>query len=300
MNDISVNFLGVDFKNPVVTASGTFSVGREYSDFVDLNKLGGITAKGIANKPWNGNNAPRIAETYGGMLNAVGLQNEGAQNFIEKDIPYLRQFDTNIIVNLCGHSVEEYVEVATMMRGSDVDLYELNISCPNVSAGGITFGTDEQAVFEVVSKVKAILDKPLVVKLTPNVSDITKIAKSAESAGADGLSLINTLLGMKIDIHKRKTILANRTGGLSGPCIKPVALNMVNRVYHSVNIPIIGMGGCTTYEDCVEFIMAGASLVAVGTANFMNPYATVEIIDGLQKFVDENNIKNLSEIRGII
>ncbi len=300
MNNIGVDFLGVDFKNPIITASGTFSVGREYSDFVDLNKLGGITAKGIANKPWIGNNAPRIAETYGGMLNAVGLQNEGAQHFKENEIPFIRQFDTNIIVNLCGHSVEEYVEVAQMMKGSDVDLYELNISCPNVSAGGITFGTDEKAVFEVVSKVKSILDKPLVVKLTPNVSDITKIAKSAEDAGADGLSLINTLLGMKIDINKRKTVLANRTGGLSGPAIKPVALNMVNKVYHSVNIPLIGMGGCTTYEDAVEFIMAGATLVAVGTANFINPHATIEIIDGLQKFVDDNNIKNLDEIRGII
>lgn len=299
-NDISVDFLGVKFKNPIVTASGTFSVGREYSDFVDLNKLGGITCKGIANKPWDGNKAPRIAETYGGMLNAVGLQNEGAQNFIENDLPYLRSFDTNIIVNLCGHTVEEYVEVCEIMKGSDVDLYELNISCPNVSKGGITFGTDEKAVFEVVSKVKKILDKPLVVKLTPNVSDITAIAKSAESAGADGLSLINTLLGMSIDINKRKAILANKTGGLSGPSIKPVALNMVNKVYHSVKIPIIGMGGCTTYSDCVEFIMAGSTLVGVGTANFINPFATVEIIDGLQKWVNDNNVENLSTIRGII
>ncbi len=300
MNNLGVNFLGVDFKNPIITASGTFSVGREYSDFIDLNKLGGITAKGIANKPWNGNNAPRIAETYGGMLNAVGLQNDGAENFIKNEIPFVRQFDTNLIVNLCGHSLEEYIEVATIMKGQDVDLYELNISCPNVSAGGITFGTDEKAVFEVVSKVKSIIDKPLIVKLTPNVSDIVSIAKAAESAGADALSLINTLLGMKIDINKRKTVLANRTGGLSGPAIKPVAINMVNKVYHSVDIPIIGMGGCTTWEDAVEFIMAGSSLVAVGTANFMNPYATIEIIDGLQNYVNENNIKNLSEIRGII
>ncbi len=262
--------------------------------------MGGITAKGIANKPWNGNNTPRIAETYGGMLNAVGLQNDGAQNFIKNEIPFVRQFDTKLIVNLCGHSLEEYVEVAQMMKGQDVDLYELNISCPNVKAGGITFGTDEKAVYEVVSKVKSIIDKPLVVKLTPNVSDIVSIAKSAESAGADALSLINTLLGMKIDIHKRKTVLANRTGGLSGPAIKPVALNMVNKVYHNVDIPIIGMGGCTTWEDAVEFIMAGSSLVAVGTANFMNPYATVEIIDGMQNYVNENNINNLSEIRGII
>lgn len=298
--DISVNYLGVDFKNPIITASGTFSVGREYSDFIDINKLGGITAKGIANKPWNGNSTPRIAETYGGMLNAVGLQNDGAEYFIKNEIPFVRQFDTNLIVNLCGHTVEEYVEVCQMMKGQDVDLYELNISCPNVSAGGITFGTDEKAVYEVVSKVKKILDKPLVVKLTPNVSDITKIAKACEDAGADGLSLINTLLGMKIDINKRKPILANRTGGLSGPCIKPVALNMVNKVYHSVNIPLIGMGGCTTYEDCIEFIMAGATLVGVGTANFTNPYATIEIIDGLQNYVNKNNINNLSEIRGII
>ncbi len=300
MNNLGVNFLGVDFKNPIVTASGTFSVGREYGEFIDLNKLGGITAKGIANKPWLGNNSPRIAETYGGMLNAVGLQNDGAESFIEKDIPFLRQYDTNIIVNLCGHSIEEYTEVARIMKGSDVDLYELNISCPNVSAGGITFGTDEKVAFEVVSKVKAILDKPLVVKLTPNVTDITKIAKACESAGADGLSLINTLMGMKIDINKRKAILANKTGGMSGPAIKPVALNLVNRVHHAVNIPLIGMGGCTTWEDSVEFIMAGATLVAVGTANFINPFATVEIIDGLQQYVNDNNINDLSEIRGII
>lgn len=300
MNDISVDFLGVKFKNPIVTASGTFSVGREYADFIDLNKLGGITCKGISSTPWNGNNSPRIAETYGGMLNAVGLQNDGALNFIKNDIPYLRQFDTNIIVNLCGHTIEEYTEVAEIMKGSDVDIYELNISCPNVSAGGITFGTDEKLVFEIVSKVKKILDKPLVVKLTPNVSDITKIAKACEDAGADGLSLINTLLGMKIDINKRKPILANKTGGLSGPAIKPVALNMVNKVYHSVNIPIIGMGGVTTYEDAIEFIMAGSTLVAVGTANFMNPFATTEIIDNLQNWVNENNVENLSTIRGII
>lgn len=300
MHNISVDFLGVNFKNPIITASGTFGVGQEYQDFIDLNRLGGVTCKGIANKPWDGNPSPRLAETYGGMLNAVGLQNKGANYFLENDLPFIRKFDTKLIVNLCGHTFEEYEEVATIMKNSDVDIYELNISCPNVSKGGITFGTDEKAVFEVVSRVKKIVDRPLVVKLTPNVSDIVSIAKAAEDAGADGLSLINTLLGMKIDINKRKTVITNRTGGLSGPCIKPVAINMVNKVYHNVNIPLIGMGGVTTYEDAVEFIMAGATLVAVGTANFMNPYATIEIIDGLQQWVIENDVENLSTIRGII
>ncbi|MFV0503497.1 MAG: dihydroorotate dehydrogenase [Lachnospirales bacterium] len=296
---MKVNFCGIEFKNPITTASGTFGSGMEYDDFVDLNKLGSITVKGVSTEPWTGNKPSRIAETYGGMLNSVGLQNKGVDYFINNDLPFLKKYDTKVIVNLCGHTVEEYVSVTEKIRDADVDILELNISCPNVSAGGITFGINEKAVFEVVSKVKKVAKQPLVVKLSPNVSDITAIAKVAEEAGADGLSLINTLIGMKIDIKKRKTVLNNRIGGLSGPCIKPVALNMVNKVYHSVNIPIIGMGGVTTYEDAVEFIMAGSTLVAVGTANFINPYATVEIINGLEKYLKEENT-SLDEIRGII
>lgn len=296
----SVNFLGVQFKNPVITASGTFGSGMEYGLFVDLNRLGGITVKGVSSQAWTGNKPSRIAETYGGMLNSVGLQNKGVDYFIEKDLPFLKEYNTNIIVNLCGHTVEEYIEVTEKINKADVDLLELNISCPNVSAGGITFGTDVNLIHEVVSKVKAVTNIPLVVKLSPNVSDIVSIAKAAEEGGADGLSLINTLIGMKIDIKKRKTVLDNRIGGLSGPCIKPVALNMVNKVYHATKLPIIGMGGITTWEDAIEFIMAGSSLVAVGTANFINPYATVEIIDGIEKYMEDNKISSLDEIRGII
>ncbi len=300
MNNMNVKFGNLEFKNPIVTASGTFGSGKEYSDFVDLNKLGGITVKGVSAEPWTGNKPSRIAETYGGMLNSVGLQNKGVDYFIKENLPFLKQYNTNIIVNLCGHTVDEYVAVTEKISAADVDLLELNISCPNVSQGGITFGTDEKLVHEVVSKVKKIAKAPLVVKLSPNVTDITTIAKVCENAGADGISLINTLIGMKIDINKRKTVLDNRIGGLSGPCIKPVALNMVNKVSKAVNIPIIGMGGVTNWEDAVEFVMAGADLVAVGTGNFINPYATVEIIDGLEQFMKDNSIKNLKEIKGII
>lgn len=295
-----IDFLGVKFKNPVITASGTFGSGMEYGQFVDLNSLGGITVKGVSSTPWTGNKPSRIAETYGGMLNSVGLQNKGVDHFIEKDLPFLKNYDTKIIVNLCGHTVEEYVEVTEKISKADVDLLELNISCPNVSAGGITFGTDVKLIHEVVSKVKAKTSIPLVVKLSPNVSDIVSIAKAAEAGGADGISLINTLIGMKIDIKKRKTILDNRIGGLSGPAIKPVALNMVNKVYHNVKIPIIGMGGISNWEDAIEFIMAGSTLLAVGTANFTNPYATIEIIDGINRYMYDNNISSLDEIRGII
>lgn len=300
MTNTSVNFLGIEFKNPVLTASGTFNSGKEFSSFIDLNRLGGITVKGVSAVPWEGNKPPRIAETHGGMLNSVGLQNPGIDSFIKEDIPFLRQFDTKIIVNLCGHTLEEYIDVAKKIKGQDIDLVELNVSCPNLSSGGITFGTSPKDVFEVVSKVKKEIDVPLVVKLTPNVTSIEEIAIACENAGADGLSLINTLIGMKIDIYKRKTVLKNRVGGLSGPPIKPVALSMVNKVFKAVKIPIIGMGGISNFEDAIEFIMAGASLVSIGTANFTNPFVTIEIIDGIERFMKENKINNLTEIVGIV
>lgn len=300
MTNTSVNFLGIEFKNPVLTASGTFNSGKEFSSFIDLNRLGGITVKGVSAVPWEGNKPPRIAETHGGMLNSVGLQNPGIDSFIKEDIPFLRQFDTKIIVNLCGHTLEEYIDVAKKIKGQDIDLVELNVSCPNLSSGGITFGTSPKDVFEVVSKVKKEIDVPLVVKLTPNVTSIEEIASACENAGADGLSLINTLIGMKIDIYKRKTVLKNRVGGLSGPPIKPVALSMVNKVFKAVKIPIIGMGGISNFEDAIEFIMAGASLVSIGTANFTNPFVTIEIIDGIERFMKENKINNLTEIVGIV
>ena len=296
----AVNICGVEMKNPVTTASGTFGSGREFGEFVDLNRLGAVTVKGVAAEAWKGNNAPRIAETYGGMLNSVGLQNPGADYFIENDIPFLRQFDTKIIVNICGHTIEEYCAAAEKLSDADVDLFELNISCPNVSQGGITFGTVPSMAEKVVSEVKKYCKKPLIVKLTPNVTDITEIAKAAVSGGADALSLINTLLGMRIDIHKRKPVLANKVGGFSGPAIKPVAVRMVYQVCKAVDVPVIGMGGISNYEDAIEFIMAGATGVAIGTANFMNPYTTVEVVEGIEKFMKENGIKYLSELRGVI
>ncbi len=295
-----VNICGVEFKNPVMTASGTFGSGREYSEFVDLNRLGGVVVKGVADKPWKGNDAPRIAEVYGGMLNSVGLQNPGVDYFIKEDIPFLRQYDTNIIVNVCGHSIEEYVNVVKRLRGEDVDMLELNISCPNVSEGGMAFGTDCTMIENVVSAVKKEADKPLIVKLSPNVTDITETAKAAVSGGADALSLINTLTGMKIDIYKRKPVLSRKIGGMSGPAVKPVALRMVYQVCKCVDVPVIGLGGISTAEDAIEFIMAGAAGIAIGTANFFNPTATVNVIEGIEKFMLEHGINDLSEIRGII
>ncbi len=295
-----VNVCGIEMKNPVTTASGTFGSGREYGEFVDLSRLGAVTVKGVAAVPWKGNNSPRIAETYGGMLNSVGLQNPGAEYFIENDVPFLRQFDTKIIVNICGHTVEEYCDVTKIISEADIDLMELNISCPNVAEGGLAFGTDPKMVERVVSEVKKYAKKPLIVKLSPNVTDITEIAKAAVSGGADALSLINTLQGMRIDINKRKPVLANKIGGFSGPAIKPVAVRMVYQVCKCVDVPVIGMGGISNYEDAIEFIMAGATMVAVGSANFMNPYTTVEVAEGIEKFMVENGIKDLSEIRGII
>ena len=298
--ELSVNIAGVIMQNPVTTASGTFGSGREYSEFVDLNKLGAVTVKGVSNVPWKGNNTPRIAETYGGMLNSVGLQNMGVDNFIENDIPFLRQYHTKIIVNVCGHTIEEYCQTVEKLSNADVDLLELNISCPNVTEGGITFGTDIKMVQKVVSEVKRYAKQPLIVKLTPNVTDITEIAKAAVYGGADALSLINTLQGMKIDIHKKKAVLANKIGGFSGPAVKPVAVRMIYQVAHAVNVPIIGMGGICNGEDAIEFIMAGATAVAIGTANFSNPMATIETIEGIQQYMEQYNIKDINEIRGII
>ena len=298
--DMSVDICGVKLKNPVMTASGTFGSGVEFSDFVDLNRLGAVVVKGVAAKPWKGNPAPRIAEVYGGMLNSVGLQNPGVDWFIENDIPFLRRFDTKIIVNVCGHSIEEYTDVVKKLRGRDIDLLELNISCPNVSEGGMSFGTEPEMAKKVVSEVKKYADKPLIVKLTPNVTDITVIAKAVKEGGADALSLINTLTGMKIDIYRRKPVLHRKIGGMSGPAVKPVALRMVWQVCKAVDLPVIGMGGISNAEDALEFIMAGATGVSLGTANFIDPMATVKTIDGIEKFMREQNISNLNEIRGII
>lgn len=300
MINTKVNIAGVELKNPVMTSSGTFGSGREYSEFVDINKLGAVVVKGVADKPWSGNNSPRIAEVYGGMLNSVGLQNPGVDYFIKEDIPFLRQFDTKIIVNVCGHTIDEYTNVVKKLNGKDVDMLELNISCPNVAEGGMAFGTEPEMVEKVVSEVKKYADKPLIVKLSPNVTDITTIAKAAENGGADALSLINTITGMKIDIYKRKTVLANKIGGMSGPAVKPVAVRMVYQVNKAVKLPVIGMGGISNGEDAIEFIMAGAMGVSVGTANFINPFATIEVIDGIESYMKNYNVSDISEIRGII
>lgn len=299
-SNMEVSIAGVPLKNPVTTASGTFGAGREYSEYIDLNRLGAITVKGVSDEPWKGNPVPRIAETRGGMLNSIGLQNPGVKHFIKNDIPFIRQYDTKIIVNICGHTLTQYCAVAEQLSDCDVDLLELNISCPNVEEGGLSFGTDTRVVESVVKAVRHYAKQPLIVKLSPEVTDITEIAKSAVSGGADALSLINTLRGMKIDIHNRKAILANKIGGYSGPGIMPIAVRMVYEVCKAVDIPVIGMGGISDFEDALEFIMAGATAVAVGTANFSNPYATIEIIEGIQKYMSENHIASIDEIRGII
>lgn len=291
---------GVTWKNPVTTASGTFGSGREYGELIDLNRLGAITVKGVSEEAWKGNPVPRLAETQSGLLNSISLQNAGAELFIENDIPFLRQYDTKIIVNICGHTLSQYCAVAERFADCDIDMLELNISCPNVEEGGLSFGTDPHVVERVVKAVRNYVKQPLIVKLSPEVTDITEIARAAVSGGADALSLINTLRGMKIDIHKRKPILANKIGGYSGPGIMPVALRMAYEVCHSVDVPVIGMGGISTFEDALQFIMAGAEAVAVGTANFHNPYATVEIIDGIRQYMKENKISSLEEIRGCI
>ena len=296
----TVNIAGVEFKNPVMTASGTFGSGMEYSQFVDLNKLGAVVTKGVASVPWPGNPTPRIAETHGGMLNAIGLQNPGIDVFVKRDIPFLKQYDTKIIVNVCGKTTEEYLDVVEKLSDEPVDMLEINISCPNVKEGGIGFGQDAKTAYAITKEIKKIAKQPVIMKLSPNVTDITVMAKAVEDAGADAVSLINTLTGMKIDINRQTFALANKTGGLSGPAIKPIAVRMVNQVANAVKIPIIGMGGIANYEDAVEFILAGATAISVGTANFFNPYTTVEIVDGIEKYMQAHNCDDINELIAIV
>ena len=295
-----VNIAGVEFKNPVTTASGTFGSGTEYSEFVDLSLLGAVTTKGVANVPWPGNPTPRIAETYGGMINAIGLQNPGIDVFVNRDIPFLKQYDTKIIVNVCGKTTEDYIDVVERLGDQPVDLLEINISCPNVKEGGIAFGQDPKAVEAITREVKRHAKQPIIMKLSPNVTDITVMAKAAEAGGADALSLINTLTGMKIDINRRSFALSNKTGGMSGPAVKPVAVRMVYQVAQAVKLPIIGMGGIMTAEDALEFILAGATAVAVGTANFHNPYATKEVVEGIEAYMRKYGIEDIKELIGAV
>lgn len=296
----NVTIAGVTFKNPVMTASGTFGSGMEYGDFVDLNRLGAVVTKGVANVPWPGNPTPRIAEVYGGMLNAIGLQNPGIDVFLKRDIPFLQHYDTKIIVNVCGKTVEDYLEVVEKLNDSAADMLEINVSCPNVKEGAIAFGQKADCLFDITSKIKNVAKKPIIMKLSPNVTDITEMAKAAEAAGADAISLINTITGMKIDIHKRAFALANRTGGMSGPAIKPVAVRMVYQASHAVKIPVIGMGGIATAEDAIEFLLAGATAVSVGAVNFMNPYATVEIIEGIEQYMTKYGVEDIQELIGAV
>ena len=291
--NLKVNLAGVELKNPVMTASGTFGSGMEYSEFVDLSRLGAVVTKGVANHPWLGNPTPRIAEVTGGMLNAIGLQNPGIDVFCERDIPFLKQYDTKIIVNVCGKTTEDYLEVVERLADEPVDLLEINISCPNVKEGGIAFGQDPKAVEAITKAVKEKAKQPVIMKLSPNVTDIVTMAKAAEAGGADVLSLINTLTGMKFDIHRRKFALANKTGGMSGPCVKPVAVRMVYQVAHAVSVPVIGMGGIQNAEDAIEFLMAGATAVSVGTANFHNPFTTVEVVDGIADYMRVHGMEDV-------
>jgi len=295
-----VTIAGVTFKNPVMTASGTFGSGMEYSQFVDLNKLGAIVTKGVANVPWAGNPTPRVAETYGGMLNAIGLQNPGVDVFIERDLEFLKKFDTPVIVNVCGKTVEDYLETVERLNDTNVAMMEINVSCPNVKEGAIAFGQKADALFDITSKIKNVAKKPVIMKLSPNVTDITEMAKAAEAAGADAISLINTLTGMKIDIHRRKFALANKTGGMSGPAIKPVAVRMVYQAAHAVKIPVIGMGGIATAEDAIEFILAGATAVSVGAMNFVNPYTTIEVIEGIEKYMETYGVADIKDLIGAV
>ena len=294
--NLKVNLAGVELKNPVMTASGTFGSGMEYSEFVDLSRLGAVVTKGVANHPWPGNPTPRIAEVTGGMLNAIGLQNPGIDVFCDRDIPFLKQYDTKIIVNVCGKTTEDYLEVVERLADEPVDLLEINISCPNVKEGGIAFGQDPKAVEAITKAVKEKAKQPVIMKLSPNVTDIVTMAKAAEAGGADVLSLINTLTGMKFDIHRRKFALANKTGGMSGPCVKPVAVRMVYQVAHAVSVPVIGMGGIQNAEDAIEFLMAGATAVSVGTANFHNPFTTVEVVDGIADYMRVHGMEDVKEI----
>ena len=296
----SVNVAGVTFKNPILTASGTFGSGQEYAQFVDLNRLGGVVTKGVANVPWEGNPTPRVAEVYGGMLNAIGLQNPGIDVFVERDLPFLAKYDTRIIVNVCGRSEADYVEVVERLSDQPVDLLEINISCPNVKEGGIAFGQDPKAAAAITKAVKAAAKQPVVMKLSPNVTDIAYMAQAVEAAGADAVSLINTLTGMKIDVHKRKFVLANKTGGMSGPAIHPIAVRMVYQVAQAVKIPIIGMGGVMNAEDAIELMLAGATAVSVGTANFANPKVTEKIVDGIREYMAAHEVEDIRELIGAV
>lgn len=296
-----VTLAGVTFKNPVMTASGTFGSGMEYSEFVDLNKLGAVVTKGVANVPWQGNPTPRVAEVYGGMLNAIGLQNPGIEVFLERDIPFLKRYDTKIIVNVCGRTVEDYVEVVERLGDEPaVAMLELNVSCPNVKEGAIAFGQKTDALFHITEEVKRHARQPVIMKLSPNVTDIGEMARAAEAAGADALSLINTITGMKIDIHRRRFALANKTGGMSGPAIKPVAVRMVYQAAQAVKLPIIGMGGIATAEDAIEFLLAGASAISVGAMNFVDPYTTVKVAEGIENYMKQYHIENVTDLIGAV
>ncbi len=296
----SVEIAGVSFKNPVMTASGTFGSGMEYSEFVDLNRLGAVVTKGVANVPWEGNPTPRVAEVYGGMLNAIGLQNPGVDVMIERDLPFLKEFDTKVIVNVCGRSIQDYVDVVEKLSDQNVDMLEINVSCPNVKEGGIAFGQNPDALFEITKEIKKHANQPVIMKLSPNVTSISEMAKAAEAAGSDAISLINTITGMKIDIYRRSFAIANKTGGLSGPAIKPVAVRMVYEASHAVKIPVIGMGGIANAEDAIEFLMAGATGVAVGAMNFHDPYATIKVIEGIERFMEEQKIEDINELIGAV
>ena len=293
-----VEIAGITFQNPVMTASGTFGSGMEYGEFVDLNRLGAVVTKGVASTPWPGNDVPRIAEVYGGMLNAIGLQNPGISVFLERDLPFLEQYDTKVIVNVCGKTIEEYLDVVEKLGDSSVDMLEINVSCPNVKEGAIAFGQNADSLYEITSRIKKVAKQPVIIKLSPNVTDITEMARAAEAAGSDAISLINTITGMKIDIHRRKFALANKTGGMSGPAIKPVAVRMVYQCAEAVKIPIIGMGGIRDGEDAIEFLMAGATAVSVGAMNFANPYATTDVIDGIEAYMKQYGIEDIREIIG--
>lgn len=295
-----VNLAGIKMKNPITVASGTFGYGREFAEYIDLNQLGGIVTKGTSLKPRPGNKPPRVCETTAGMLNAIGLQNPGVEHFINEDLPWLKQFNTAVIVNACGSTIDEYVELCRILNKTDIDGVELNLSCPNVKEGCLAFGTTYEGVKEVTSQVRKVLDKPLIVKLTPNVTDITAPARGAQDAGADGVSLINTLLGMSIDIHKRRPILANNTGGLSGPAIKPVAVRMVYQVAQAVDIPILGLGGIVTGEDAIEFMLAGATAVSIGTGNFISPEVSVNAVKGIEDYMKMHNINDINDIIGSV
>ena len=300
MSNLGIKIAGVEFKNPVMTASGTFGSGMEYGEFVDLNRLGAVVTKGVANVPWPGNPTPRVTEVYGGMLNAIGLQNPGIDVFLERDLPFLKQYDTKVIVNVCGKSVQDYLDVVEKLSDADIDMMEINISCPNVKEGAIAFGQKADSVYDITKQIKDKAKHPIIMKLSPNVTDIAEMARAAEAAGADALSMINTLTGMKIDIERRKFALANKTGGMSGPAIKPIAIRMVYQCANAVSIPIIGMGGIANAEDAIEFLMAGATAVAAGAMNFVNPYLTEELVDGIDRFLDSHNIGDVNEIIGCV